>query len=185
LLAIFQLQFQFLNIFQVQNFQLYFSFSFLTFSHHRSLIVLKVTQRYDIVKGLPTHGTCCKCKNTSEITTYNSVKCNVHVATCSYYLTPLTVSLSQSHYKRLVLVCKRPMANSSNHKCLQIIQNFTVHFYENSTLHILWQPVSPASRQIATNTEHALSVRFWSWQHGQHIKSQRWHRRISGLSAFA
>jgi len=42
--------------------------------------------------------------------------------------TPITLS---------VLVCEGQMANSSDHKCLQIIQNFTVHFYEHSTLHIL------------------------------------------------
>jgi len=42
--------------------------------------------------------------------------------------TPITLS---------VLVCEGQMANSSDHKCLQIIQNFTVHFYEHSTLDIL------------------------------------------------
>jgi len=78
-----------------------------------------------------------------------------HVAIIS--LSSLCHCLKQSHYKRLVLVCKRQMANSSNHKCLQIIQNFTVHFYEHSTLHILWQPVSPASRQTATNTRSAYA----------------------------
>jgi len=98
-----------------------------------------------------------------------------HVAIIS--LSSLCHCLKQSHYKRLVLVCKRQTTNSSNHKCLQIIHNFTVHFYVHSMLHILRQPVSPASRQTATNTEHTFSVRFWSW-HGQHIKSQRCHRRI-------